>query len=203
MTVDELEVLITANANDFKKEITKVNSNISSLSKSASKSGSSLTGSFLKANVFAKLLGTAVKVVANNLGDAVSRLDTLNNYTNVMSNLGVDAQDAEDSIQRLSDKLTGLPTTLDSAVSSVQRFTSANGNVKASTDMFLALNNALLAGGAPLETQKQALEQLTQAYSRGKPELEEWKSAMTVMPAQLKQVAQYMGFASADALGES
>lgn len=203
MTVDELEVLITANANDFKKEISKVNSNISSLSKSASKSGSSLTGSFLKANVFAKLLGTAVKVVANNLGDAVSRLDTLNNYTNVMSNLGVDAQDAEDSIQRLSDKLTGLPTTLDSAVSSVQRFTSANGNVKASTDMFLALNNALLAGGAPLETQKQALEQLTQAYSRGKPELEEWKSAMTVMPAQLKQVAQYMGFASADALGES
>lgn len=203
MTVEELQVLITANTNELRKEIKNVQQNVAGLSKSATKTGSSFTSSFIKASVFTKLLGTAVKLVASNLSDAVSRLDTLNNYTNVMSNLGVNSEDAEASIQRLSDKLTGLPTTLDDAVTSVQRFTSANGNVKASTDMFLALNNAILAGGASTEIQSSALEQLRQSYSKGSMDMQEWRSAMTAMPAQLKQVATAMGYVSVDKLGEA
>lgn len=203
MTVDELQVLITANTQQLQKEISKTQQSISNLSKSASKSTNNLTSSFIKASIFTKTLGLAVKVVTSNLGGAISRLDTLNNYTNVMSNLGVSGEDAEASIQRLSDKLQGLPTTLDDAVSSVQRFTSANGNVKASTDMFLALNNAILSGGASTEIQKSALEQLSQSYSKGKPDMMEWRTAMTAMPAQLKQVAIAMGYVSADKLGEA
>ena len=203
MTVDELQVLITANTQQLQKEISKTQQSISNLSKSASKSTNNLTSSFIKASVFTKTLGLAMKVVTSNLGGAISRLDTLNNYTNVMSNLGVSGDDAEASIQRLSDKLQGLPTTLDDAVSSVQRFTSANGNVKASTDMFLALNNAILAGGASTEIQSSALEQLSQSYSKGSMDMMEWRTAMTAMPAQLKQVAIAMGYVSADKLGEA
>lgn len=203
MTVDELQVLITANTQQLQKEISKTQQSISNLSKSASKSTNNLTSSFIKASIFTKTLGLAVKVVTSNLSGAISRLDTLNNYTNVMSNLGVSGDDAEASIQRLSDKLQGLPTTLDDAVSSVQRFTSANGNVKASTDMFLALNNAILAGGASTEIQSSALEQLSQSYSKGSMDMMEWRTAMTAMPAQLKQVAIAMGYVSADKLGEA
>ena len=203
MTVDELQVLITANTEQLQKEISKTNQNISSLSKSASKTSSGLTASFTKAAIFTKILGLAIQTVTKNLGGAISRLDTLNNYTNVMSNLGISGEDANASIQRLSDKLQGLPTTLDDAVSSVQRFTSANGNIKASTDMFLALNNAILSGGANMQTQQSALEQLSQAYSKGKPDMMEWRTAMTAMPAQLKQVAIAMGYVSADQLGEA
>ena len=65
------------------------------------------------------------------------------------------------------------------------------------------MNNAILAGGAPIELQKTALEQLSQAYTKGKPDMQEWRAAMTAMPAQLKQVAMAMGYASADQLGES
>lgn len=203
MTVDELQVLITGNAQQLQKEISKSQQSITNLSNSANKSIGKLTSSFIKASIFTKTLGLAIKTVTNNLGGAISRLDTLNNYTNVMSNLGISGEDAEASIQRLSDKLQGLPTTLDDAVSSVQRFTSANGNIKASTDMFLALNNAILSGGASTETQKSALEQLSQAYSKGKPDMMEWRTAMTAMPAQLKQVAIAMGYVSADKLGEA
>ena len=102
----------------------------------------------------------------------------MKNYVNVMSNLGIGSKDAEASIKRLSEALKGLPTSLDQAAMSVQRFSSSNKNVKASTEMFLALNNAILAGGASMQTQATALEQVSQAYAKGKPDMMEWRTMM-------------------------
>lgn len=150
-----------------------------------------------------KLISTAMGEIKNSTDDAIKRLDTLNNFPKVMSNLGIASDDADKSIKKMSDKLSGLPTTLDQGASAVQRFTSANGDVEKSTDIFLALNNAILAGGASTEIQATALEQMSQAYAKGKPDMMEWRSLMTAMPAQLKQVADAMGYASADELGES
>ena len=149
-----------------------------------------------------KLISTTFNLLNNSIDGAISRIDTLNNYPKVMSNLGIATKDAEKSINKMSDKLTGLPTTLDEGALAVQRFTSANGNIEKSTDYFLALNNAILAGGASTDIQSTAMEQLSQAYAKGKPDMMEWRSLMTAMPAQLKQVAMAMGYVSTDALGE-
>ena len=148
-------------------------------------------------------INIAIGAITSTLGDAVSRVDTLNNFPRVMGNLGISAEDAQKSIDYMSQKLVGLPTTLDTAASAVQRLTAANGNVKASTEMFLAMNNAIIAGGAPAQVQASAIEQLSQAYAKGKPDMMEWRNMMTAMPAQLKQVAQYMGYASSNQLGEA
>ena len=150
-----------------------------------------------------KLISTAMNEIKNSTDDAIKRLDTLNNFPKVMSNLGIASEDADKSIKKMSDRLSGLPTTLDQGASAVQRFTSANGNVEKSTDIFLALNNAILAGGASTEIQASALEQLSQAYAKGKPDMMEWRTALTAMPAQLKQVADAMGYVSSDELGEA
>lgn len=150
-----------------------------------------------------KLIGVAMNQINSSLDGAISRLDTLNNFPKVMSNLGIGAEDADKSIKKLSDKLAGLPTTLDEGAMAVQRFTSANGDIEKSTDLFLALNNAILAGGASSEIQSSALEQLSQSYAKGKPDMMEWRTAMTAMPAQLKQVATAMGYVDASALGEA
>lgn len=203
MTVEELQVLITADTNKLRKEIQNTNKLVNGLQKQASKAGSTMFGAVLKGNIVTGLLAKSISALGSSTDDAISRLDTLNNFPNVMSNLGVSTEDAEASMKRLNDGLLGLPTTLDDATLSVQRFTSANGNVKASTEMFLALNNAVLAGGANAQIQKTALEQLSQAYAKGKPDMMEWRSAMTAMPAQLKQVAIAMGYVSADQLGEA
>lgn len=202
MTVDELQVLITANTTQLKKEINAVQKELSGITKSTNKFSTGMTKSFLKSNLIMKTLSSGIRAIGSNLDSAIQRADTINNFSKVMGNLGISTDDADVSIQRLSDKLTGLPTTLDSAVGAVQRFTSANGNVQASTDMFLALNNAILAGGANQQTQATALEQLSQAYAKGKPDMMEWRTAMTAMPAQLKQVAIAMGYANASQLGE-
>lgn len=205
MKLDELQVLITANTAALRSEISRAQSGLNNLSKTSDRTANAVTKgfNFIKTSVLAVGLGALFKEITGGLDSAISRVDTLNNYTKVMSNLGVNGNDATVSIKKLSDALIGLPTTLDSAVLSVQRFTSANGNVKASTEMFLALNNAILAGGASTQIQATALEQLSQSYAKGKPDMVEWRSALTAMPAQLNQVAKAMGYIDSTALGEA
>lgn len=149
-----------------------------------------------------KIISATMNTIKNSVNDAVSRIDTLNNYPKVMKNLGISSEESEASIKKLSEKLTGLPTTLDSASLAVQRFTSKNSDIGKSTDYFLALNNALLAGGASADIQSSAMEQLSQAYAKGKPDMMEWRSLQTAMPAQLNQVAKAFNMTS-DELGEA
>lgn len=205
MTIEELQILITANTNELRKEISRTNNTLQSLERKSAKTSRGVVSGFrfMKTAILALGIGKLIQSITNGLDGAIARVDTMNNFPRTMSNLGISASDSQMAIDRLSNKLKGLPTTLNDAALSVQRFTSANGNIKASTEMFLAMNNAILAGGAPIELQKTALEQLSQAYTKGKPDMQEWRAAMTAMPAQLKQVAMAMGYASADQLGES
>lgn len=139
-----------------------------------------------------KIISTAFGILNNSIDGAISRLDTLNNYSKVMSNLGISSEEAQKSIAKMSDKLSGLPTTLDEGALAVQRFTSKNNDVAKSTDYFLALNNAILAGGAGTEIQSSALEQLSQSYAKGSMDMMEWRTLQMAMPAQLNQVAKAM-----------
>ena len=140
--------------------------------------------------------------MSNSMDDAITRVDTMNNFPNVMKNLGVSAKDSEKAINKMSEKLKGLPTTVDKGALAVQRFTSKNEDVGKSTDMFLALNNALLAGGAGADVQASALEQISQAYAKGRPDMVEWRSLLTAMPAQANQLGKAFGMSASD-LGDA
>lgn len=177
-------------------------SDVDKTTKNLTNSFGKLTSSIALGNLASKGITKAFEIMNTSMDGAIRRVDTMNNFPNVMSNLGISAEDSAEVIDDLSKKLQGLPTTLDTAAASVQRFTSKNGDVKESEKIFLALNNAILAGGAPAEQQASAMEQLSQAYAKGKPDMMEWRSMMSVMPAQLKQVATAMGYVDADALGE-
>lgn len=162
-----------------------------------------LTKAITLGNIASQAFSKTIQAISSNLDSAISRTDIMNNFPKVMKNLGIEAKDAEKSIAIMSEKLIGLPTMLDEGAMAVQRFTSANGDVAKSTDIFLAVNNAILAGGANAQTQATALEQLSQAYAKGKPDMMEWRTLMTAMPAQLKQVALAMGYVNAADLGEA
>lgn len=157
------------------------------------------TGAALQVGMSAVSKG--FQVMSSHIGSAVSRYDQLNNFPRVMSNLGIASKDANAALKTLDKGITGLPTTLDAATQGVTRFVSKNNDIKKSTEYFLAMNNAVLAGGASMESQGYAVERLSQAYSKGKMDMEEWRSMQTAMPAQLNQVAKAMGMTS-DQLGE-
>jgi tape measure domain-containing protein len=162
-----------------------------------------LTKSFTLGSLAAKAITKTLGVMTSNMDSAIRRVDIMNNFPRVMENLGISAEDSAEVIKDLSKQLQGLPTTMDSAAAAVQRFTSKNGDVKQSEKLFLALNNAILSGGAGADIQATAMEQISQAYAKGKPDMMEWRSLMTAMPAQLKQVAQAMGYTDAALLGEA
>ena len=162
-----------------------------------------LTKSFAIGSLVAKGITKAIEVFNQGLDGSISRIDTMNNFTTVMSNLGIAAEDSAEVIQGLSEELVGLPTTLNSAASSVQRLTSYNGDIKKSEQYFLAMNNAIIAGTNDASMQATAMEQLTQAYTKGKPDMQDWKSLLQAMPAQLKQVANAMGYVQTNDLYEA
>lgn len=202
--VGEAVIRLSFDGKDVKASLEKVNQTVTSSGKQAGTNWANAWDTAVGV-VLSKALTKIASMISNQLDAAISRVDTLNRFPKMMANLGISANDAEDSITKMSESLQGLPTTLDSAASAVQRFTSKNGDVAKSTDLFLALNNAILAGGAPAQDQASALEQLSQAYAKGKPDMMEWRTAMQAMPAQLNQVAKAMGFGdnAATELGEA
>ena len=167
--------------------------------------GTSFSKGFLKFGAIAGVAGTlaskAVNAITSSLDSAIARVDTMNNFPLVMANMGISAEESAAAIDKISDGINGLPTSLDAATMSVQRFASVNGDVGKSADMFLAVNDAILAGGANSQIQASALEQLSQAYSKGRMDMMEWRTLQMAMPAQLNQIAQAMGMTT-DALGE-
>jgi len=162
-----------------------------------------LAKSFTIGALATKGITKAISIFNQGLDGAIARTDTMNNFPKVMSNLGIGAKDANEVVQDLSKQLQGLPTALDKATQSVQRLTTKTGDVKEAEKIFLALNNAILAGGASSDIQAQAMEQISQAFAKGKPDMMEWRSMMTAMPAQLKQVAQAMNYEDVASLGSA
>lgn len=168
---------------------------------SKTKSGGATVKNIVAGLGITKLVTKAFDTIRSSMDGAISRLDTMNNFPKVMSNLGIGAKESQKAIDKLSEGLQGIPTSLDAGALAVQRFTSKNGDVQKSADIFLAVNDAILAGGASTQIQESALEQLSQAYSKGKMDMMEWRTLQTAMPAQLKQVASAMGLTT-DQLGE-
>lgn len=162
--------------------------------------GGGLAKSGVVIGAFSALTEKAMESISSHVGAAVSRFDTMNAFPAVMETLGYSAQDSEASIAKMSDRLGSLPTTLDSMTGAVQRIVPSIKDVGKSTDIMLAFNDALVAGKSPIEIQNAAIEQFSQAVSRGKFELEEWRSVQTAMPGQLDQVAKSMLGAEAGAM---
>lgn len=139
----------------------------------------------------------AFDAISASIDSAVSRVDTMNNFPRVLAGLGYSADDASAAVKKMGDHLTGLPTKLDAMTSSVQKIVPTVKDVGKATDIMLAFNDALLAGGASTQVQDAALEQFTQVLSKGKPELEDWRSIQQAMPGQLDQVSKSILGASA------
>lgn len=164
--------------------------------------GSAFSAIGKSAAVAAAGIGIATAALKPFVDAAIKRVDILNNFPKVMSNMGISAEEATKASSKIVTGIKGLPTALDTATLAVQRLTTKTRDVSKSTDIFLALNNAVLAGGAPMELQASATEQFAQAFAKGRPDMMEWRSMMAAMPAQLDQVAKAMGLVNADALGE-
>lgn len=138
----------------------------------------------------AQMTQKAMSAISSSIGSAVSRADQMNNFPKVMANLGYSSEDASNSIKKIGKALDGLPTS--SAVMSgmVQQLAPLTSSLDEATTISLALNDAMLAGGASTMEQENALTQYTQMLSAGTVDMQAWRSIQAAMPGQLNQVAE-------------
>lgn len=146
-----------------------------------------------------KTVSSAMNLVSQSMDKAIDRFDTLQRFPKVMKSLGHSSKDVAASTKLLSEGIEGLPTTLDTVVSTTQKLTSMTGNLKQSTKLTIALNNAFLASGASTEDASRGLQQYTQMLSAGKVDMQSWKTLQETMPYALQKTAESFGFAGASA----
>ena len=211
MASNEITLTIRGNSSQLVQALSQASSAVDKFTGKAEKTGNKSARGFSKfsgavsvaaGNLISAGIHKGIDMISNSVDGAIKRVDALKNFPRVMSNVGISTDKAQAAIKRASDGLKGLPTSLDEAAMSIQRLTMKTKDVGRATDIFLALNNAIIAGGASSTIQSAAMEQLSQAFARGKPDLMEWRTAMTAMPAQMDQLAKSMGQVDANALYE-
>lgn len=166
-------------------------------SKTGQSIGKGLSGGFAAkvgavAGIASTVFSKVASVVTGSLNSAISRADQMNNFPKVMKNLGYSSEDAAASIKKISSALDGLPTTSSAMTGMVQQLAPLTSNLDQATNIALAFNNAMLAGGASTMEQENALTQYTQMLSAGKVDMQAWRSIQAAMPGQLNQVAEAM-----------
>ena len=166
-------------------------------SKTGQSIGKGLSGGFAAkvgavAGIASTVFSKVASVVTGSLNSAISRADQMNNFPKVMKNLGYSSEDAAASIRKITNALDGLPTTSSAMTGMVQQLAPLTSNLDEATNIALAFNNAMLAGGASTMEQENALTQYTQMLSAGKVDMQAWRSIQAAMPGQLNQVAEAM-----------
>lgn len=192
-------------ANQSGNGFIKLKDHIASSSQKAKESASSfdkLKSSIKNFSVGAvafKTVSAGLDLVKSSLDKAIDRFDTLQRFPKVMQSLGHSSKDVAQSTKLLSEGIEGLPTTLDTVVGTTQKLTSMTGDLKQSTKLTIALNNAFLASGSSTEDASRGLQQYTQMLSAGKVDMQSWKTLQETMPYALQKTAESFGFAGASA----
>lgn len=181
-----------------KSKLNEAESASDELTKSLNETGESAeksSGGFtVLKGVLANLVTQGIQKLAsamrNQLGAAISRVDTINSYKKTMENLGYSTEEVSETTDKLKAGILGLPTTLPGIISAQQQYAALSGNIGEATDLTLALNNATLAGGQGQEVANSAMEQWYQIIAKGKPDAQAWQIINSAMPAQMNQIAE-------------
>lgn len=186
------------------KNVVELNKEIDRTAKEANKAADKAeeAGKKMRTSFFDKVLwGAALEVgkkglaaITSSLDSAISRFDIMKGYPSIMESLGHEASEAHKSMDKLTEGIEGLPTTLDDIVANTQRLAIATGNLDTGTEYAIAFNNAMIAGGASSEKAQNAFIQFSQALSKGSIMGAEFNSMMEASPLLMSKVAEGFGY---------
>ncbi|MGF2089671.1 phage tail protein [Enterococcus casseliflavus] len=183
-----VEAILSAVDKNFSATMKNADSSMNNLDSSTQKTNTSILDIAKGIGVF-KLIDNAIGLVTSSLGGAIDRFDTLNKYPVVMQALGYSAEEIDKSMNKLSDGIDGLPTSLDEIVSRAQQLAISTGDLQTGTDTAIALNNAFLASGASAADASRGAQQYQQMLSKGEVDLQSWRSLLETMPIAMDKVS--------------
>ena len=183
-----VEAILSAVDKNFTSTMESAENGINGLDNNVKKTNTSIKDIAKGAGVF-KIVDQAVGMVTESVGGAIDRFDTLNKYPVVMQALGYSAGQVDKSMNKLTNSIDGLPTSLDEIVSNTQQLAISTGDLDKGTDTAIALNNAFLASGASTADASRGMQQYVQMLSKGTVDLESWRSIQETMPIAMDKVA--------------
>lgn len=188
-----VEAILSAVDDGFSNSMKSAQRSMGGLDEGAQDTGLSIGKIGVGAAVF-KMVSMAVDMVKNSIGDAVNRMDTLNNSTRAFENMGFTADETKKAMKGLEAGIDGLPTPLDEAVQGVQLLAASTGDLGKSQEVYNAINDAVLGFGGSAADAQNAVLQLSQGFSKGKIQGEEWNSMLnSQMGPALNAMAEKMG----------
>lgn len=188
-----LSAKITADSTGFKKGTDSAEASLKGLFSYSDKGFEGMsTKAVAVGNIIANGFSRVMGIVSSSIGSAINRVDTLNKFPKMMENLGYSANDAKQCVDRLSDGIEGLPTSLDQIVSNTQQLTLSLNDLNKSTDVAIALNDGFITFGASSEQVTNAITQLNQMVTAGKYDMQSWNSINQSAPGFLDAVARSM-----------
>ena len=140
MTVDELQVLITANTNELRKEINKANQSISGLQKSSNKSSSGVMSAFKKLKTGIVALGIG-KVIADTMAIGIDAIETDSKFNAVLGNM---AGGVNEWVGNVSNALGVNKVNMQSNIATIYSMTNAMG-VSSDNALTMSKSVSLLA----------------------------------------------------------
>lgn len=151
------------------------------------------------------LLSKGVGAIAGSMDNAISRLDTLNNFPRLMESIGYNAGDAEKQIKNIMDSLVGLPATTQDVVALTQSFADSTGSLELAANGALALTDAMIAAGVSTQDQVQLQRIFDRAIGSGTVTSQQWLAIQGRIPAATTQAAKMLlgEAASSEQLGEA
>lgn len=180
------------------KGVANINKQIDGIDKSA-KNASTGVKDMVTALGLVGLAQKGIQLVTSALDGAIKRFDTINGFPSVMERMGFSSEAAQKSINKLSEGIQGLPTTLDGIVGSTQNIAILTGDLDTATDTALSLNNAFLASGTSAADAERGLVQYVQMLSKGSVDMQSWRTLQETMGYAVNKTAEAFGFAGESA----
>lgn len=144
-----------------------------------------------------QIFSKVTQTISNQIGDAVTRADTLERFPKVMEQMGYSAEIAQSAIQKLVKGVENVPTPLNEVVSYTQQLVSVTKDVDKASDWVLAVSDAMLSNSASAEAASNATYQFVRVLTKGRPEGENWSTIMEAAPGIMLELAESLGYTSA------
>lgn len=179
--VGSITYLARIDSGKLKSDAKDVESTVDGVGKASEKTATRSNSAF---NSIAKVGLAAIAAAAvaagaaivGNVGNAIRRVDTLNNSRRTFENMGFQAQDVSKAMGALEKSVMGLPTPLDAAVRGMTSLAATYGDVSLGQKTFTALNNAVIGFGGTAAMAENAILQLSQMPMDGPLDAQTWNS---------------------------
>ena len=138
------------------------------------------------------VLGT--KAITGNMDKIRSRFDILSTFSDYMELAGINADDANEALQRVNDSILGLPIGLDESAQRLRRYQMFMDDIEDATNLTIGVQKAITAGGANAQMKNYAYTQIDRLLTVGAlTQSRQWYALMNGLGVSMRFIREAMG----------